>query len=362
MSNHRWCCCGEAQDCCDMQNCATFVAPNSITITYTGTLTRTFDTGQVCTLATYTYTIESVGNFTQHGNSCDAPFLTPPRTFRCPNARVSYQYTIWAWQPKDFDVVCPCPPFCSDPTWVYPCSACIPPDETGLVFNMSCDCRPRDANYFKLICKNTYTGTSRVIPGALPAEWPSPAIGCCFTDAIPQAGLRAALTYYCCDVCGCARPTISFTPESTNPVGQPGVVILTGSDTLTEEIIACNPTLGTTTSDGGWSLNWFSIAGDCGCPDAATWANPVWTTNIACQGYAMPSVSTPTLLMPCTNANISGCKGQMTCNGLTQGVCETGKLSFEGICVDQVTGDGTVCSYQFSYSDSLTQTMAVVIT
>lgn len=365
MSNHRWCCCGEAGDCCDMQNCATFVAPNSITITYTGTITRTFDTGQVCTLAEYTYTISSVGNFQEHGDNCDSQFLTPARRYSCPNAHVSYQYRTWAWQPKNFDVECECPPYCSTPTWMYPCSACIPPDETGTVYNMTCDCRPRDANYFKLMCRNTYTGTTRQIPGSRNYDpgW-SFNIGeeCCVNGVVPPTGRAAALTLFCCDVCGCARPTVLFSPETTN-AASPGVVVLTGNDTLTEELISCNPTTGNTTTASGWELPWFALAGECGCPDASTWSNPVWQPSDTCLGQALPVVNQFSYLVPCTNAVMSGCSPTLTCDGLPQGVCENGKLSFTGTCVRvEDPTNSTVCSYQFSYTDNVTQSVSVVIT
>lgn len=364
MSNHRWCCCGEAGDCCDMQNCATFVAPNSITITYTGTITRTFDTGQVCTLAEYTYTISSVGNFQPRGNSCDPEFPgTPPRHFSCPQANISYQYRTWAWQPKNLVVTCPCPPWCETPPWIYPCSACIPPDETGTVYNMTCDARPRDANYFLLVCRDTYTGNTRMIQGAGhtdPGWIQEQSADCCTASIAPTTGQKHAITLFCCENCKCARPTILFSPETNQILA--GFHSLLGHDTYTHEEIICSPNIGTTTVTGAWETNWFSLSGECGCPDSATWSNPI---GVQCSPLAMPVVfhENNAHLVPCTNAVMSTCQRSLSCEGLFQGVCESGKLMFEGLCYrfDDPT-NSTYYQYVFSYTDSVTQSVSVVIT
>lgn len=343
-----------------MQNCATFVAPNSISIVYTGTITRTFDTGQVCTLAEYTYTITSDGNFLQHGNNCDAEFLTPARRFSCTHANVSYQYRTWAWQPKNLIVTCPCPPWCETPPWMYPCSACIPPDETGTVYNMTCDPRPRDANYFVLQCRNTYTGTTRRIKGADYNDLAWETDDCCVQGVRSTTGHHQALTLFCCDNCGCARPTILFSPE-TNTLA-PGEHYLTGHDTLTEEAITCNPVNGTTTTDSAWYTNWFALSGNCGCPNSSTWGNPIW---VQCHSFALPVVfhTNPVDLVPCTGAVLSSCYVTPNCTGLPQGVCENGKLLLSGLCYrfDDPT-NSTYYQYGFSYTDSVTQSVSVIIT
>lgn len=354
MSNHRWCCCGGnlPANCCELQNCEGFVQPNSITITYTGKIERHYSHGQICTLSEYTYTIESVGSFSTFGNSCDAEFLTPDRLFYCPQARVSYQKKDYVWQPSTVEVYCQdqaCTP--ENPAWTYECGACTPESDF-------CECRPLGPNWYKLYATGTATGTPRVIDGhSGPNEFYA---SCCAT----RPGAMAALVYFCCDVCGCIRPTIAFTPKDTTEGDGCFGIYLSGSDTYVySETGNCNlngPS--TTTSDWVQFLPAMVLAGECGCPSATTWSNPVWDFG-ACRACATSLAGGIDYVFTFD----STCTPFITCDGLPQGVCASGKLSFEALCIKYddpgcQTFGAVVCQYTLSFQDVVTQSVTVTIT
>ena len=351
------CCCGGGPivgSCCDMQRCATFVKPNSITFTYTGALVRQFSSGQNCTLATYTYTIESVGVFIEDGNNCDAPFLTPQNRFFCPQARVSYVREEYSWSAKDIQV------WCEDrscgiinPSWVASCSACTPASNY-------CECRPVDANFFGLDAKRTYVGTPRVIDGITGNGGEAPP--CCAPS--PFAGYMQAIAYHCCDVCGCFRPTISFTPAGPSIQGCTGT-LLSGHDTLTTTTYAyCNNTPSVVSEPWVQFIPIMIFSGKCGCPRADTWSNPVHAQD-TCTWCAPSNASGPDVVY----SPLSGCFPVIQCDGMPQGVCEQGTISSMGgfaLCLYYEECGGSLsavdCSWTLDYQDVVTQQLVVSVT
>jgi hypothetical protein len=336
-----------------MQNCATFVKPNSITFTYTGSIVRQYSTGQNCTLATYTYTIESVGTFLEHGNNCDAEFLTPQKRFYCEQAQVSYVREEYFWQAKDIQVWCE-DDSCGEtnPAWVAACGACTPASNY-------CECRPVDANFFGLVSKETYTGTARIIDGITGTGADS--ASCCSPTPPPKK--KQALAYHCCVVCGCARPTISFTPGGPSVAGCNGT-LLSGFDTRTVTTYAfCNNTASVVNEPWVQYMPNMIFSGKCGCPAADTWVNPVHEQD-TCEWCGVSDASGPDIVY----TPQSSCYPLIQCEGLPQGVCETGKISNAGgfgLCLyyDECGGplSAVDCSWTLSYQDVVTQTLTVTI-
>jgi hypothetical protein len=355
MTATRWCCCGNAVDCCDMQNCATFVKPNSITFTYTGSIVRQYSTGQNCTLATYTYTIESVGAFIEDGTNCDSPNLIPQNRFWCQQARVSYVREDFFWQAKDIQVYCE-DDGCgnTNPAWVATCSACTPASNY-------CECRPVDATFFGLLSKDTYVGNPRIINGITGTGGESPP--CC--SPTPPVGFMQAIAYHCCVVCGCARPTISFTPAGPTVPTCSGV-LLSGSDTRTVTTYAfCQNTASVVTDPWVQFMPHMIFSGKCGCPRIDTWANPVHDQD-TCRWCQASTASGPDIVYSAQ----SGCYPLITCDGLFNGVCETGKVSSASAspasCLYYEECGGSLsaieCPWTVSYQDVVSQQLLVTIT
>jgi hypothetical protein len=356
MTATRWCCCGTAVDCCDMQNCATFVKPNSITFTYTGSIVRQYSTGQNCTLATYTYTIESVGAFIEDGTNCDSPNLIPQNRFWCQQARVSYVREDFFWQAKDIQVWCE-DDSCgqTNPAWVATCSACTPASNY-------CECRPVDANFFGLVSKDTYVGNPRIINGITGQGFDSQP-PCCMPT--PPVGFMQAIAYHCCVVCGCARPTISFTPAGPSPQGCAGT-FLSGSDTRTVTTYAfCQNTASVVTDPWVQYMPHMIFSGKCGCPRIDTWANPVHEQD-TCKWCLPAPASGPDIVY----STQSTCFPVILCDGLPNGVCETGKVSSisasPASCLYYEECGGSLsaieCPWTVSYQDVVSQQLLVTIT
>lgn len=354
MSNHRWCCCGEATDCCDMQNCSTFVAPTKIKFEYIGSIVRQWSSGQNCTLHTLTYTVESEGPFFAYGNNCDGEFGIPQRRFFSENAKVSYTKEEYFWQPKDIQAWCE-DASCgqtNDPAFVD-CTACTQASNF-------CECRPLDANFFGLYRKVTCTGAPRIIAGMTsPIGGESPS-GCCIP--IPPVGATQAVSLSCCVSCGCARPTISFTPAGPSPPFCTGT-ILSGSDTCTDTYYQfCGNTASTTTTAADFFMPSMVFSGKCGCPAADTWNELYWDQG-NCPWCASASFGGPLVVFG------EGCAPVLTCDGLFNGVCNSGKMSNLdgfGFCLYYEECGGTLsavdCSWTLSFQDVVTQQLIVTIT
>ena len=319
MSNHRWCCCGGDIDCCEMQSCANFVTPNSITITYTGTITRHWSTGQSEVVAEYTYTIASNSRFTQRGNNCTGD---SPREFGCNTALLSYDYKLHNWAPDvSYD---------SYLTGPGPCSGCD-------AVTYLCDfdivyCKERTIRYY---------GTNRTVNG-LHQLFGS---GCCQ----PRAGNNSVLRLLCCVSCGCARPAIMYTPSVT--------LWFTANDFYEYTPLCCN----SDTPDSGpgtFPLSAFQIHGECGCPTGTTWSASNIVTN--CAPPDVLSISDTVLF-----GGYGSC-GFMDCNGLPQGTMYTIKLPYSWVC-ESDSGDPlnpifNFCDITISAYDECAQTITVTVT
>ena len=318
MSNHRWCCCGGDIDCCEMQSCANFVTPNSITITYTGTITRHWSTGQSEVVAEYTYTIASNSRFTQRGNNCTG---NAPREFGCNTALLSYDYKLHNWAPDvSYD---------SYLTGPGPCSGCD-------AVTYLCD-------YDIVYCKERtirYYGTNRTVNGLHQLF----ASGCCQ----PRSGNNAVLRLSCCVSCGCARPAIMYTPSVT--------LWFTANDFYEYTPLCCN----SDTPDSGpgtWTLPAFQIHGECGCPTGTTWSASNIVTNCAA-----PDV---VFIAPDVLYGYGSC-GFMDCNGLPQGTVYSVKLPYSWVC-ESDSGDPlnpifNFCDITISAYDECAQTITVTVT
>ena len=240
MSNHRWCCCDGAIDCCDMQSCANFVTPTQINIQYSGVITRTLSTGQSFVVSDYTWNINSNSAFTMRGNNCTG---NSPREFGCPTATLDYTYNNYLWQAEvtsqtDADPTPPCPS----------CDA-----------SMNCDWNGQ----FCLERQETYYGGVHTVAGA-DVAFPS---GCCQGRTSVEYD-PPVLRLICCEICGCARPTILYTPSVT--------VWTTANDFyVLDELMCCYPSPpGPVQTPGTWIFDAFQMSGKCGCPDGSTWNSP----------------------------------------------------------------------------------------
>ena len=314
MTLYRVCCCGPGAvvDCCDMQtNCATFVAPNTITITYTGSITRNYSNGASHVLVNYTYTIASNSAFSQVGNSCRGT----RRTYYCPTANVSYDYTERIYAAA-----------AGTEYWYDPladeCSGCTDPDlecKTEIDFCLS----ETHRNY----------GPARSVGKATAAT--------------------GILEYTCCDSCGCVRPSILYQPAAFGTMS-----------TIADRAVftpGCCTSSPATDIQGAHNLPDFEISGACGCPSSTTWVEIVSDPDGGCDanGWRPPATAS-------TNFNFFAATcGAMDCNGLPIGVCSTGKsINYTWQCVDLidevvVTRD---CSITLGYEDICAQTMTVTIT
>lgn len=318
MSNHRWCCCGGDIDCCEMQSCANFVTPNSITITYNGTITRHWSTGQSEIVAEYTYTIASNSAFTQRGNNCTGD---APREFGCNTALLSYDYKLHNWVP---DVT-------SDNylSGGLPCSGC-----DAVTFLCDLDivyCKERTIRYY---------GTNRTVNGLHQLF----ASGCCQ----PRSGNNAVLRLSCCVSCGCARPAIMYTPSVT--------LWFTANDfyTLTPGCCTSDPS---ESGAGTWTLPAFQIHGQCGCPTGTTWSASNIVTNCAAPDVVFISDT----VLP----GYGSC-GFMDCNGLPQGTVYSVKLPYSWTC-ESDSGDPlnptiNFCEVTISAYDECSQSITVTVT
>lgn len=325
MSNHRWCCCDPAIDCCQIQSCSNFVTPTQITIDYTGTITRTLSTGQSFVVQDFKYTLVSNSAFVQRGNNCTGD---SPREFGCPTALLNYEENQYLWIPMarwqtDID---PLP---------YACSAC----DAGMNCNWN--------GLFCLYRKDRFLGAVRQVGGSN--------IGtddCCRPRLVTEN--PPVIRFLCCDVCGCARPSLWYTPATT--------VWSTANDFYTiDEDLCCNdnPPPGPQTTGGTYIFPPFLISGACGCPDANTWAHPPGPyAETGCPfplpvvpgivGIGFPAVN------PCPTPD---------CKGLPQSVSTfMGGYTFEWQC--QQLGPPLVvdfCSETVTYTDTCQHTLTVVI-
>lgn len=325
--NLRWCCCeGTLNDCCEMQSCSGFVTPNQITITYGGTVQRTFSNGQVITLMTYQWQIQSNSAFTQRGNNCEGKTYDPPREFGCPTATLNYSHT---WTLTQADTASGS--YLDSPP--VPCNGCDPTTYLCDLDVVYCATEQWAAN-----------GAPRVVNGALAP------VGCCGTRADNTSVLR----YLCCETCKCPRPTIVYSPATT--------IWATANDTLDHEVIAgcCGQTGSTDSQPNTWVFDGFGISGKCGCPDGTTWspfANPV--TASGCDpprpvGYfSFGGLTYPS----CTSID---------CTGQHDGVIEVGGECWEWFCYSD-SGDPfnptvNVCSACITWVDTCSQIITVTIT
>jgi len=313
--NLRWCCCeGTLNDCCEMQSCSGFVAPTQITITYSGTVTRTWSTGQSAVIATYTYTIQSDSAFTQRGNNCTAD---SPREFGCPTATLTYNYNGYEYQPQDIVGE-------DYRSGHVPCGGCDA--------NFLCDldivyCLYQTANFY---------GTSRVVNGSGSPLFGS---GCCQ----PRVTNDSVLRLLCCESCKCVRPAVMYTPAVT--------LWFTANDFYTITPGCCNTDVGGS-GPGTWIMPRFQILGKCGCPDATTWSQANIVTDCAPPDYI------------CAGGSI--CCGPLSCSGLPTGVISTGAEAWSWQCQSD-SGDPlnpiiNFCEVTVGYTDVCNQTLTVTIT
>ena len=315
MSNHRWCCCEGAIDCCEMQSCANFVTPNTITVTYSGTITRHWSTGQSEVVVEYTYTVASDSAFVQRGNSCTAD---APREFGCPTAQFSYDYKVHFYSPD------------------------VNPEDylTGHV-----DCGGCDANFECdldiVYCRyrtDRYYGTPRTVNGQAFMF----GSGCCQHRLTNNSVLRLL----CCNNCGCARPAVHYTPSVT--------IWSTANDFYTLTPLCC-------TSDppfsggGAWVLPQFQVMAKCGCPVLGSWTSSNIVTDCASPDVAGDAIS----------GQGSAC-GLLNCSGLPQGVTGSFKFHYTWNCYSD-SGDPLnpivhFCEQTVSAYDECAQTITVTIT
>ena len=316
MSNHRWCCCSqEVEDCCDMQtNCPTFVAPATITIVYSGTITRTWSNGVTHTLATYTYTISNNTAFTTTGNNCRG---SVPRVFACSQANVSYDFREYVYQAS------------ADTEFYYDPIA----DECS-----GCDDNLQCKTDIAFCLEKTYRsyGTSRVMT--------------------KDAAATGVIEYKCCDSCGCIRPSIQYRPASET--------LNTANDFFVYTAGCCTAT-SSYSEAGTWILNKFEIAGACGCPSASTWeevfsppAGDGCTSQLPFPNYWPPNVVATSWQ---TMTSQSTCSA-FDCNGIPNGVCGSGKAYFNWFCYPSPGGIEIPCEVVLSFTDTCSQTMTVTIT
>ena len=327
MSNHRWCCCDGAIDCCDMQSCANFVTPTQINIQYSGVITRTLSTGQSFVVADYTWNINSNSAFTMRGNNCTGD---SPREFGCPTAMLDYTYNSYYWLPKTFNQTDNDPPL--------PCDSCD---------GLNCDW---DGS-FCLQDHFTAYGLPRQVTGA-DVGFPS---GCCqgrTSVEYPPPVLRLI----CCDICGCARPTILYTPSVT--------IWATPDDFYVSDTDQCcyyppfTPP-GPVTTPSTWVFPQFQMSGKCGCPDGSTWDAPPGP-------YAEPTCPT----IPTVPGNgLSGWPGVGSCpvpdcNGLPQQVTTIGgpyTWTWQCELILNPPPQINFCSETVTYTDTCQHSLTIVV-
>lgn len=309
MSNHRWCCCGALPaDCCEMQtDCATFVAPSAITIVYAGTITRTWSNGVTHVIATYTYTIQSVGAFSQSGNNCRGSI---PRVYAAAQANVSYDYYEYIYRAD------------TGSNWWYDPQ----PDECeGCTAEWQCE------NTVEFCLSKTYRSYG-----------PARAIGA-------AAGANGAIEYRCCESCGCVRPSIRYRPasETLNTVNDryvytPGCCVSDAAFDI----------------QGSWILNGFEVSGQCGCPSASTWLEAVSAPQFdGCDDPYNPPNVVSTSLQPLTTQ--SSCNA-MDCFGLPAGQCNSGSVTWNWSC-HPPEGGQVDCSATLGFVDVCTQTITITV-
>lgn len=316
MSNHRWCCCDPAIDCCDMQSCSNFVTPTQINIQYSGVITRTYSTGQSVVLADYTWNINSNSAFTMRGNNCTGD---APREFGCPTATLDYGYNLYAWVPEIN------PQTDNDPL-PWNCSSC----DAG----MNCDWSGQQV----FGGQSTWYGLPRVVTGANILF----SSGCCqgrtVTDAAPPV-----LRLICCEICGCARPTILYTPSTT---------VWYTVDDVNDEYqtnVCVNPTSPptTVTQPGTWLFDAFQMSGQCGCPTGATWNSPPGP-------FVDPYCPGPPVVPGCPTAD---------CTGLPQSlVVNVSSDTYNWTC--EIVGPPqtiTFCSETVTYTDTCQHAFTIVV-
>jgi hypothetical protein len=293
-------------------NCPTFVAPATITIVYSGTITRDWSNGVSHVIATYTYTITNNNSFVGAGNNCSGK---GKRVYHCSQANVSYDFREYVYEPSANTE------FYYDPI-ADECSGCDDDLQckTDITFCLS----------------KTYRsyGTSRVMNKA--------------------AAAQGVLEYKCCDACGCVRPSIQYRPASET--------LNTANDFFAYTAGCCTST--TSYEEAGvWILNQFEINGACGCPSASTWENV----------YSPPQGDGCLTVMPSPNywpPNVVGTSWQgdfnsscsaFDCNGIPNGVCFSGKASLNWFCYPEA-GVELACSATLSFTDTCSQTMTVTLT
>jgi hypothetical protein len=324
LSNHRWCCCGSAIDCCDMQSCTNFVTPTQINIQYSGVITRTYSTGQTVVLADYTWNVNSNSAFTMRGNTCTGD---GPREFGCPTATLDYTWNVYLWVPEinNQTYLDPLP---------WPCSSCDA--------NMDC-------NWNQLHClqrQDTYYGVPRTVNGANVVF----GSGCCQGRTVGKS--PPILRLICCEICGCARPTILYTPATT--------LWTTADDYYVIDDQKCcyaGTPPGPIESPGAWIFPHFQISGRCGCPDGSTWDSPPGP-------YAQPTCETLPVVPGYTAFGIPQCPPP-DCTGLPQTVVsQVNMVTYSWQC--QVSGfpDPIVinfCNEDVTYTDTCNHTVIVVV-
>jgi hypothetical protein len=295
-------------------NCPTFVAPATITIVYSGTLTRTWSNGVTHTLATYTYTISNNTAFTTTGNNCRG---SVPRVFACSQANVSYDFREYVYQAS------------ADSEFYF---APIADECSGCDDNLQCK------TDIAFCLEKTYRsyGTSRVMT--------------------KDAAARGVIEYKCCDSCGCIRPSIQYRPASET--------LNTANDFFVYTAGCCTST-SSYSEAGTWILNKFEIAGACGCPSASTWEevfSPLsgdgCTSQLPFPNYWPPNVVATSWQ---TTTSQNSC-GAFDCNGIPNGVCGSGKVYFNWFCYPSPGGIEIPCEIVLSFTDTCSQTITVTIT
>ncbi len=288
-------------------NCATFVAPAAVTFVYSGAITRTWSNGVNHVVATYTYTIQSVGAFTQSGNNCEG---SVPRVFAAAQANVSYDYYEYIYEADT-----------NSNYWYDP----QPEECEGCTAEFQCE------NTVEFCLHKTYRshGPARVIGAA--------------------AGASGAIEYRCCESCGCVRPSIRYRPatETLNTVND-RYVYTPGCCTSTTAFDI----------QGSWIINGFEVSGACGCPSASTWLEPVSAPQFdGCDDAYNPPNVVSTTLQPLVAQ--SSC-GAMDCLGLPSGQCNSGVVTWDWVC-EPPEGGQVNCTATLGFIDVCTQTVTITV-
>jgi hypothetical protein len=298
-----------------MQSCANFVTPNTITVTYSGTITRHWSTGQSEVVVEYTYTVASDSAFVQRGNSCTED---GPREFGCPTAQFSYDYKVhfYSSDTDNEDYL----------TGNQPCGGCD--DQYKCDYNIVY-CRYRTDRYY---------GTPRTVSGQAFLF----GSGCCQHRLTNNSVLRLL----CCNNCGCARPAVHYTPSVT--------IWSTANDfyTLTPLCCTSDPPF---SGNGAWVLSQFQVMAKCGCPVLGSWTSSNIVTDCASPDVAGDFIS----------GQGSAC-GLLSCSGLPQGVTGSNKFLYTWNCSadsgDPLNPTIDFCEITVSAYDECAQTITVTIT